>query len=100
MKLYIDNSNLSSNALDPIATFEELKTTDIGSMYSLYETMLVKELHISGDLSKRIEDIVSLKYKLVGRNKKHIKFVQDILNNLNFELELEIFKELGEFDLK
>ena len=85
MKLYIDNSNLSSNALDPIATFEELKTTDIGSMYSLYETMLVKELHISGDLSKRIEDIVSLKYKLVGRNKKHIKFIQDVLNNLNFD---------------
>ena len=85
MKLYIDNSNLSSNALDPIATFEELKTTDIGSMYSLYETMLVKELHISGDLSKRIEDIVSLKYKIVGKNKKHIKFIQDVLNNLNFD---------------
>jgi len=85
MKLYIDNSNLSSNALDPIATFEELKTTDIGNMYSLYETMLVKELHISGDLSKRIEDLVSLKYKIVGKNKKHIKFIQDVLNNLNFD---------------
>ena len=71
IKTYIiDNTNLSPEAIDPILSFETLRGAELGSLFSLYETILVKELHLAGDLSKRIEDIVSLEWELKGKKKK------------------------------
>jgi phage gp29-like protein len=93
IKTYIiDNTNLSPEAIDPILSFETLRGAELGSLFSLYETILVKELHLAGDLSKRIEDIVSLEWELKGKKKKDVKFVKQILQNLNID---DLIGELG-----
>jgi hypothetical protein len=47
IKTYIiDNTNLSPEAIDPILSFETLRGAELGSLFSLYETIFNLDLRM------------------------------------------------------